>query len=804
MFTRDILWRRIGGAPAWPLAWAMAAACALPWLLPDTWDGILPRGTWVAGIGLLLVFTFCAWRLRRTRAGWILRTLGLTTLLGLITLGGLSRLARWEPGLPLGLTTVEGTVTAPFRLRGESRLGVLTLSAPAALAGTELPLRLPEEGEVAPRPGTPVRVRGDLVALDAAPAFLGERPLWRARSDGRPRRLHLRSALQMEPLGPPAPSPLLRLQSWMLDRFDALPLPSVARDLWGALTLGVSPARDEVFSAFAESGTIHTLVVSGLQVTLLMGVAEALARRLFRRGSGLAAAAAGLLYAALVGFSAPVWRGLLMGLAWALGRSRGWTLPPVLTLHGALLLWLLAHPAAGADPGFLLAWAALVGLLWAAEPLEALVSPFLGRLAAPLARLSGPWFTTLPLLALLHGGAPLWGIAANALLLPLVSLLTPVCLLLTALPLPVLTPATGAVLTWIGTRLVPPFARIQPLAAAWPVLWVLLALGWLALAHRHARLRRTRALTVLLTAASLALLGFRGLGRQVDTLTVEAIDVGQGDALLVRQPQGPALLVDTGPSPWAARRIARVLSRRGVREPLRLALSHPHGDHSGGWSTLARLWPLHDPIRSEVAHPEAAWAELQSPELLATARPLLRGARPAHGEATLEARWPTVPLALPDLNMTSLVLRLRWRDREVWLMGDALAIQERDLLDLGDPAPVPGLHRLVKPGHHGGLGTCDPAWLAALRPDAAILTAGRSNTFGFPRTETLQTLRAAGCRPLVVGDSRGLRLLAQPGGWSVHDGRGRWEWVSATPVPPAPAPTPEADSRPRPRTVPGP
>ena len=82
-----------------------------------------------------------------------------------------------------------------------------------------------------------------------------------------------------------------------------------ARDLWGALALGIPPAKEDVFSVFAESGTIHTLVVSGLQVTLVMVALEALWRRLLGRGSGLASCAAGFLYCGVVGFSAPVWRG---------------------------------------------------------------------------------------------------------------------------------------------------------------------------------------------------------------------------------------------------------------------------------------------------------------------------------------------------------------------------------------------------------------------------------------------------------------------------------------------------------------
>ena len=138
----------------------------------------------------------------------------------------------------------------------------------------------------------------------------------------------------MEILGPPKPSPLLRLQIFVRNHFEALPLSDpTARDLWGALALGISPVHDETTSAFAESGTLHILIVSGLQVTLVMAAVESLLRRLLGRGGSVGAMAAGLAYAAVVGFSAPVWRGLFMGLAWAAGGASGWKLPPVLGLQ---------------------------------------------------------------------------------------------------------------------------------------------------------------------------------------------------------------------------------------------------------------------------------------------------------------------------------------------------------------------------------------------------------------------------------------------------------------------------------------
>lgn len=762
MLTRERLWQRVCGAELWPLPWAMAAACAVPWLVPERWDGHLAPAWLLAGWGgVLCSLGFLRWPR--------LRVIPLACLLTWVTFLGLRRQAAWETTLPTGFQEVEGSLSEPWRFQGNRRVGGITLRKPDSLAGCELTLGLPLEGEAAPEPGTPVRFRAELQPVEPAPVFLAERPLWRARSDRSPRRLFLRSSSLLESLGPPEPSPLLRLRLFFQRRFAALALPEgMARDLWGALTLGITPARDEAFSVFAESGTIHTLIVSGLQITLVMGVAEAFWRRLLRRGSGTASAASGLIYAAVVGFSAPVWRGWLMGLAWILGRSRGWRLPPVLSLHGALLLWLVTHPAAGCEPGFLLAWWALLGLLWGSEPLEGLLSPLLGRGSRPAAGFLAPWLATIPLLALFHGGIPIWGVLANVLVLPLVSLLTPVCLFLTVVPVPGVVPGIGALLAWTGDRLVPFFARIVPLGTQflWP--WIVLALGWIGLGQAQASLRRTRAWTLGLLGLSFGLIAFRGTGRAPATFSLEAVDVGQGDALLLRVPGGHATLIDTGPSPWAARRIARVLSRRGVREPLDLVVTHPHQDHAGGWPTLARLRPF-----GRVCVPvlEGTWEPVVSDGLAREAQALQRGDAWTAGEAELAVRWPPKPLLFDDANTVSLVLWVHWRDRELWLMGDALGMQERDLLDLGDPVPGPG-HRLLKVGHHGSRSASDPAWLEALRPEGAVITAGRRNAFGFPHQATLDALRSAGCGTAwVVGPDQGLRLEAAPGGkWSVERG----------------------------------
>lgn len=770
MLSRERLWRRLAGTAAWPLAWALAAACALPWLLPEDWDGRLPAGLAVLG-WLLLLASAALLRSRR----WAALPIGLALLWG--NVGALRQRARWESALPTGLATLEGRIDAPWTRQEDALRSSLAVSAPPELRGLSLPLRVPAQGLAAPpEPGTPVRLRAELKAVAPAPLFLAERPLWRARSDEAPRRASLNSALLLEVLGPPAPSPLLRLRVWVRRRFEALPLPEgMARDLWGALALGIPPAREDHVSVFAESGTLHLLVVSGLQITLVMACAEALLRRLRRRLAGPGAVLAGLLYAAVAGFSAPVWRGLFMGAAWALGRASGWKLPPTLGLHLALLLWLMGHPAAGCEPGFLLAWWALLGLLWGAEPLAALISPLLGRASNLIARAAAPWLATLPLLALLNGGAPAWGLLANLFVLPAIALLTPLCLALTLLPLPRAAASLGQLLEAIGMRLVPRLAHIRPLATGRLAPWLLLVLGWLLLAHLHARLKRTRALALALAAGTLLLFALGGTGRAPAGLSLEAIDIGQGDALLLRQPGGDATLIDTGADAWAGRRIARALSRRGVSEPLHMVLTHPHSDHAGGWSTLARLWPIEDlrlPAIADEGDPWTPWRPAFSP----APDSALRGEGWRRGESAFSVRWPPRPLELPDANMVSLVLRLRWRDRELWLMGDALKVQEGDLLDLGEPGGGV-FHRILKAGHHGSRSSSSPAWIAALRPDLAIIPAGRANRFGHPHAETLATLREAGVPFATTGERRGLRLEAVEGGWQLEGGDGRSDFV---------------------------
>jgi len=584
-----------------------------------------------------------------------------------------------------------------------------------------------------------VRVRGRLA-----------RPQARSTPGGFDRRAWLRGLgvraelrdVELLEWRPPPPG----LRAWARRNLLAGLRPDAA-GLARALTLGERGALGDDVVAFRRAGLAHALALSGLHVGILVGFFLALLLPL--GGVRYLAALALLLgYLLLVGPTPSLVRASLMAGVWLLARGLGVVEVPLTALLAlALGLHLIAAPYAVWSLSFQLSYLAVLGIALALPLLPNrpyLRAAVLGGLGLTLAAQA----FTLPLVLDRFHYLPLASPLANLVLLPLVGLLVPLGFLKAALaPLAGVLAApfnllADALLAGVRAFAGLPGLRWGAVAASGYALYYL-ALGPLLLAaYRRLALRSALALagTAVLVAAATA-----GSARP----DVWFLDVGQGDAALVRLPGGVEVLVDAGHA-WDARRLADALAALGV-DDLDLAVgTHPDADHTGGLPGLLGLVP----VGALALGPPAPNDELDT-RLRAAARaagvPVLnvhRGHVLRLGGATLRFLHPP-PAAGGSDNDRSLVFVLDHRGRRVLFTGDAPA---RHAL-----AWPPTRVDVLKVAHHGAADGTSDALLRRFRPRLAWIGVG-PNAFGHPDPGVIARLEARGVRVLRADRDGSVRL----------------------------------------------
>lgn len=265
--------------------------------------------------------------------------------------------------------------------------------------------------------------------------------------------------------------------------------------------------------------------------------------------------------------------------------------------------------------------------------------------------------------------------------------------------------------------------------------------------------------------------------QEAESVELLFLDVGQGDAVVVRSPEGKVALVDAGPGVELLGQL-----RAHEIETIDIAIaSHPHADHIGGMRRLITSMPVRYYMDNGVPHTTATYVSLMR-------------ALQASDITYLEATERTIALGSVDLrvlsrppphsrnlNDTSIGIVVEYGEFKALLTGDSEIGGLNHFLERGVPDVT-----LLKAAHHGSRNGVSPAWLSATKPEVVVISCGYGNAYGHPDPWALRYYETAAKEVYRTDlDGEVTVLGRRDGGYEILTGRS--ETAAAQP-PPGPAP----------------
>jgi len=562
-------------------------------------------------------------------------------------------------------------------------------------------------------------------------------------------------------------NPLKKLALWCSRRFNAVLLqimPQKEASLLGSILLGsaVSPLDDGTKETYRQAGLIHLLVVSGTQVSILIGICLALTRV---AGLPLWPAVTltsffNLLLVIMTGAGASILRAAIMGEIMLLGLLCERSKEVYTALALSALVLLVADPLTLFDLGFQLSFAATWALVYIAPVLKKKLPPLLAISLAPI-------LATSPLIAFNMSQVTPGALLSNLLVLPWVETLVILGLAATllgfiCLPLAQLLGNT----LWLALVLLD---RIAAVVAALPGACFYIAapsaplvLGYyaglvavLACWRKEEKLslnkKRLLFIAVVLVLVAVWHGAFLPAGLGGRELTVTFLDVGQGDCILVEGSDGKRMLIDGGGServeqsgdPIGEKVVVPFLRRKGINKLDLVVLTHPHADHVGGLNVVLDKIKVDRVLDSGQLYDSQAYRRFK--ELVrvnAIKYCVVRAGEVINFGQNIKGYIinPVQPL-LGDTNSDSIVMRLVYGEISFLLTGDVESggeekIRQSSAVDLRST--------VLKVGHHGSATSTSADLLRAVSPRYAVISVGRRNRYRHPARPTLARLLAAG------------------------------------------------------------
>ena len=529
--------------------------------------------------------------------------------------------------------------------------------------------------------------------------------------------------------------------------------------------------RDNLTQPFTTSlqrtGLSHTSAVSGMHLAFLAGFLTTILGK-HRRRTSLTVMPVVLLFMVVAGCTPSVVRATVMILlllsAPLFGRERD----DATALGTALLALLIQNPLSVTHVGLQLSFAAVAGIFLVSEPIQLRLRQVLH------VQYQKPWTVKWPGFLLINYfvsslsatlGALIFTTPLAALHFSSVSLLSPLSNLLTLWAVAVL--FCGGLTVGLVGLICPPAAAVVGMAVTpfarymdWVVrllsrftfaaitmdsfyykLWVCLFSALVFLVFLDRSKRRLYLSAVLAVAALAGSMVYTNAQFMADPMGVTALDVGQGQSILIRQGKFLTLVDCGGDSYDSAGDIAANYIQNAGRSRLDLlVLTHFHDDHANGVLQLLERLEV-----KEMAIPDEDADLLLRQEILALAEQKGVQCRFVREDVTLQLSGEAsltlyAPLGSGDVNERGLTVLATTGAFDVLITGDMGEEVEPILLE---HAALPDIELLVA-GHHGSKYATSQPLLDAVRPELAFISVGEHNYYGHPAPETLERLEQSG------------------------------------------------------------
>jgi competence protein ComEC len=580
-----------------------------------------------------------------------------------------------------------------------------------------------------------------------------------------------------------------------LSRSLSLALPEPQASLAQGILLGLrGNIPYSLQEALSKTGTAHLLAISGLNISIVIGMLIAAGIWFFGRRYSIYIWLAFLsiwLYALITGMSPPVVRGAVMGsmflLAEYLGRQR--SASTALAFAAAVMVGI--EPQVLWDASFQLSFLAMSGLIfispyfqaWGRKKVVATVGKdgtaaslcnfVADSLAVTLAAILATW----PVIAYYFDVVSFVGLPATFFALPSLPGIIITSAIVAVIGL--LVPFLAQILGWIAWLFLSYFILVVQAFNALPFssvklegIYIWQIWGYYALlvafmaainyqkqlvdffhltaskisssASRASRLTfkplKKWVISPLLIATILVWVAF--LNMPDDKLHVSILDVGQGDAILIQTPNRQDILIDGGPSPQAIRlELGKKLPFWDKTIDL-VILTQPQADHATGLIEVLQKYKVPQTMEPGVTYDSFTyqqWLKLVNDNEIRHEIGHAGQEIDLGSGIKLEVLYPPSPLlkgTLDDINNNGLVLRLTWN--KVSFLFTADIGRETEWYLIAQRANLKST--VLKVAHHGSLTSTSPEFLAAVNPEVVAISAGVNNRFGLPHSQVVDRL----------------------------------------------------------------